>query len=96
MRSISAATVRWLTGYLMTGDATPESRVFRAARQAGHDHRDVRRAARLIGVEMFDGTHTGWWRLPRPPGGSTPIPAPMPALKRKTHPQPRPVAGGAI
>jgi hypothetical protein len=89
MTKTSSDATRWLAGYLATGDATPESRVFRAARQAGLDHREVRRAAKAIGVEMFPGAHTGWWRLPRDGGPSN---APPPSL---SNPHPRPaIAGG--
>jgi hypothetical protein len=85
-------TARWLSAYLASGDATPESRVFRAARQAGHDHRDIRRAARLLGVEVFPGSVSSWWRLPRPPSGSTPMLAPMPQYP-KPHQRPSAEAG---
>src|SRR5580704_7626093 len=44
--------MHWLAAYLASGDSTPESRVFRAARQAGYDHRDIRHAARALGVEV--------------------------------------------
>jgi hypothetical protein len=96
MNPISAEATRWLAGYLATGDSTPESRVFRAARQAGHDHRDIRQAARVLGVEMFPGSRTAWWRLASPPSGSALVPAPMSPPIPETHGRPRPEADGAI
>jgi hypothetical protein len=61
----SPQAVRWLEGYLR--QTTPESRVFRAARQAGLDHRDIRQAARTLGVEIFSGRISAWWRMPLRP-----------------------------
>jgi hypothetical protein len=77
--------IAWLAGYLRSGEAIPEHRVFKAARHAGVDYREVRPAARSLGVEISPGRISSWWRLPRdsgPPGGSTPRPATMLALNR--------------
>jgi hypothetical protein len=63
--------MQWLAEYLRD-QTTPESRIFRAARQAGVDHRDVRHAARALNVETFPGRISAWWRMPQQ---ASPIPA---------------------
>jgi hypothetical protein len=74
-KHISDAT-RWLADYLAGGVSMPEHKVFKAARHAGIDHREVRPAARSLGVEISPGRISSWWRLGRPPDGSPPLPAP--------------------
>jgi hypothetical protein len=82
--------VEWLSRYLASGDATPQSRIYRAARQAGIAHDDVFPAARLLGVVRHMGSHGSWWRLTCDSGPPSAIPAPIP----ETRQWPRAEAGG--
>jgi hypothetical protein len=63
-KTVPIAT-EWLAGYLRD-QTTPESRIFRAGRQAGLDHLDIRRAAMTLNVERWPGKVSSWWRMPMP------------------------------
>jgi hypothetical protein len=63
MNMLPSKAVYWLANYLASGDATPETRVFRAARQAGIEFHEVIRASQVLGVEKFPGSRSAWWRL---------------------------------
>jgi hypothetical protein len=83
----------WLAELLAANyGRSSETFVYVSGRKAGLAPADIRRARRELGVEVWG----KWWRLPRPPDGSTPIPAQMAALIPETHTQPRPEAGGHI
>jgi hypothetical protein len=80
---------RWLYQHLTDNyGRSSETYVYAAGRRAGLKADDIRRARRELGVEVWG----KWWRLPRPPNGSTPIPSPMP----NPHPWPRAEAGGHV
>jgi hypothetical protein len=79
----------WLVEALGKSGECAETVIFARARMAGLNPRQVRAAARELGVERYQGARSVMWRLPRDSG-------PMPPSIPEPHPRPRAEAGGHV